>query len=402
MREDPAVPLAVTEGVKRLTSIDALRGIAALSVLGYHAVLRVTFLRPAGCPRWLTAAALPLSFGFIGVWLFFVISGFCIHMRSARAAAAGEKLEVEFWPFWKRRFRRLYPAYFAALLLYLGAMLVMHDRILRLDIPLHLLLIHNLSGATTHSINAAFWTLAVEEQLYLLYFALLALRTRMAWGWLLALLLLGRAGMMLLAAACDRYLHRPISAEAMALSQWFIWALGAISVEGWVGTVSLRPVWRDLRLAWLLLAAGGALEYLLQRGMVSGSARELVWYFRDPLLGVGCFVLVNRATALERAWSARRMWRALAGVGLFSYSLYLTHGLVVGYLRRWCATRFGWDPTTAVLVGPLVLAPASIAFAWMFFRLFERPFLTPAARGAANAAAIAAAPADPRRDTGPA
>ena len=51
-----------------------------------------------------------VHFAFAGIYLFFVISGFCIHLFWAKARAAGvEKPVIDFFTFWKRRVRRLYP-----------------------------------------------------------------------------------------------------------------------------------------------------------------------------------------------------------------------------------------------------------------------------------------------------
>ncbi len=50
------------------------------------------------------------------------------------------------------------------------------------DVVMHLLMLHNLDPHTCYSINGVFWTLAVEEQLYLAYFLLLFLRNRWGWG----------------------------------------------------------------------------------------------------------------------------------------------------------------------------------------------------------------------------
>ena len=66
----------------RLRSIDALRGIAALGVVFYHAVEQGNKLVPNNLLRYpVRLLQLGASFGYIGVFLFFVISGFCIHLQ---------------------------------------------------------------------------------------------------------------------------------------------------------------------------------------------------------------------------------------------------------------------------------------------------------------------------------
>src|ERR1700704_3539510 len=90
----------------RLQSIDALRGIAALGVVLYHAVWQSSNALPNNLFR----APVKLlqfvsSFGYIGVFLFFVISGFCIHLQWAKSRANQLPSSVKFGTFWRRRFR---------------------------------------------------------------------------------------------------------------------------------------------------------------------------------------------------------------------------------------------------------------------------------------------------------
>src|SRR5215217_6024249 len=104
----------------RLRGIDALRGVAALGVVLYHAVDQSKDVPSTSLFQYpLRVIQFASSLGYIGVFLFFVISGFCIHLQWARAKAAGMEPEVRFGPFWKRRIRRLYPPYIITLLLFL-------------------------------------------------------------------------------------------------------------------------------------------------------------------------------------------------------------------------------------------------------------------------------------------
>src|SRR5437868_13060771 len=96
---------------RRLMSIDALRGIAALAVLLSH----VPHLGELG-PRAAAWLFCPLDYGSRGVPLCLIISGFCIHLSVARQAAKGQGLSCDWAGFWRRRFRRLFPPYLAAIL----------------------------------------------------------------------------------------------------------------------------------------------------------------------------------------------------------------------------------------------------------------------------------------------
>jgi len=82
-----------SESLNRISSLDALRGLAALMVLVYHArgmfwvgftqIYREHGLRP-GFNAYLDYLFMPFSYGSLGVTLFFVLSGYCIHRRGAR------------------------------------------------------------------------------------------------------------------------------------------------------------------------------------------------------------------------------------------------------------------------------------------------------------------------------
>ena len=101
----------------RWERVDQLRGLAALAVVACHlsvsAYLRAPNLDGGPWP-WLRMI---LGFGYLGVPLFFVISGFCIHLPYARALAGDrEDAALPDWRrFFARRFWRLYPPYLGAL-----------------------------------------------------------------------------------------------------------------------------------------------------------------------------------------------------------------------------------------------------------------------------------------------
>ena len=101
---------------KRLASVDALRGAAALAVVLFH-----TNAIPGVDRRLLFGDAFDASvfFGKFGVWLFFVISGFCIHLQWVRSAVDPSIRPAGFVEFWKRRIRRLYPPYLVTLVFYI-------------------------------------------------------------------------------------------------------------------------------------------------------------------------------------------------------------------------------------------------------------------------------------------
>jgi peptidoglycan/LPS O-acetylase OafA/YrhL len=328
-----------------------------------------------------------LSYGNIGVFLFFVISGFCIHLRWA--GRDGDDRSPSFVAFWKRRIFRLYPPYLVALAIYV-ALDSTHrhlDSWFAFDVGLHLIMAHNLTGPTTYSLNLVFWTLAIEEQLYLLYFALLIMRRRWGWPVTVALCFGARVAWFVLALMLHRGFGLFLPVQESAAAQWFVWTLGAVSIEYALGHVRLPAFLTRLEVGLGLLLATCTLYKLEDPGGGTIGAK-LVWFFAPPLYGVAFFVVVNALTCPEVAGAAPAGWmRPWARVGIFSYSLYLVHELVVTYLRDLLVAEIG-RPDLKALLG-LTLIPAAMALGWGYYLLIERRFIRSPARVLTPAANLA-------------
>ncbi|HEU4869632.1 MAG TPA: acyltransferase [Pyrinomonadaceae bacterium] len=365
-----------------MLTLDAMRGGAALAVVTYHALGVAPQTATFGWESWLPQlAAYLVHYAFAGIYLFFVISGFCIHLHWAKARASGvEKPLINFKHFWKRRVRRLYPPYFVALALYL-VYLASKTPVFEItgayvwDVLLHLFMLHNLDPSTTYTINGAFWTLAVEEQLYLAYFLLLFLRIRYGWAKALWVCFSARVVWVILGHALSASLGFHIPVTEAAATNWFIWALGALSVEAALGLIKL-PAWCS-KLSFGGLALGCAMTLAQVLPMVDHVSwiHDIGWLVMHPAWGVGFFILVNYAVAAEQRWRrVPRLIPALASIGLISYSLYLTHSFV---LMHWY--WFGFTQWHVRSIALVITMPLSVVFAYLFFRLCERPFMTSAA-----------------------
>jgi len=370
----------------RLRGIDALRGGAALGVVLYHEVGAKPYPQSKAIWNWFFAPVWAASsFGYAGVFLFFVISGFCIHLQWAKRRLVEDDVRLAFKPFWKRRIWRLYPPYLIALFIYLavsGFTTEFHFTALYIrDLTLHLLMLHNFDARTTYSINGVFWTLAIEEQLYLAYFLLLFLRNRLGWTRTLLICAATRVGWLFLVWGVHHSVGLNIPLSEGAASHWFTWALGALAGEGALGVVAL-PKWcsrASIGLLALLSAVG--LTQILPQIESHRILHDSAWLLLHPLWGVAFFVIVNCLVVAEKKWRQTlrtpTIVRGLASIGVFSYSVYLTHELVLMEAYRF--ERLGLSDT---LVAIAVMTPATVLFAWIFFLCCERPFLTtPLAHG---------------------
>ncbi|HJU44171.1 MAG TPA: acyltransferase [Vicinamibacterales bacterium] len=354
----------------RLRSIDFLRGLAALAVAFGHALTAAPY-DFAG--RWFEQLCLHVMWIAInGIPLFFVVSGFCIHLGQVRHGST-----FQFGAFWRRRLWRLYPTYFVALLASIALLLLMwasgtSEEMLDMypeprpawigfDFILHALMLHGLYPAFDQGAgNPSLWTLAREEYLYLMYPALLALRPRVAWYTLAALLaalsVVFQYGLTRLVTTSEANWLLLYSAPAL----WIQWHLGVVAADAYRGAIRLPAFWRQARWVpvWMLLG------YLFKPGTV--------------FLGLAFFTAVNACAhrEAEGRWPSHGIVGAISRVGLWSYSLYLIHFPVLTIALA--ASRLVVsDVGVAGFVARAVLLTAISCIAGrLLFELVERHFVT--------------------------
>ncbi len=220
-----------------LKKIDAVRAIAILLVFIFHAQSRlfpnygITSYDANGIIEATTFRDYvlnfsPIAFGWSGVELFLIISGFLIHYGYLSHA------ESFTWKnFFSKRFWRIYPPYMLILVFicfnrkakFLYSMTGLKQFLT------HVFLVHNFTDSMFFTLNGSFWSLALEAQLYLLYPAFLFFRKRMGvrkafWG---------LVAFSILCNVIGQVLHIGYSfAYSWSIMQfWFIWAGGAYLAE---------------------------------------------------------------------------------------------------------------------------------------------------------------------------
>jgi peptidoglycan/LPS O-acetylase OafA/YrhL len=347
---------------QRLAGLDGIRGLAALYVVVNHVFLRAFPGYPADhAPFW----AGWLIYGRFAVAVFIVLSGFSLALSPARHGWRLDGLSQ----FARRRARRILPAYWAALAFSLAvAWLIVpqpgHGVPDAKSVLINGLLVQNIVGA--HSPNAAFWSMAVEAQLYLLFpLLLLIVRRRSALVMLATVtLVVGAVGIFgpLISRLDTFVIQSPPDLAAL-------FAVGILSA-GIVGASTARRSWPW---PWLALAAAvPVLATIWWQGSV-WTLDHLFWV--DIALGpaIACLLAglaTGRPAPLLRLLDAR----PIHSLGSSSYSLYLTHApIVVIVYDRIVAGRVRQGVPAFVVSLALVL-PLTIVFARVFASVFETPF----------------------------
>lgn len=353
--------------------VDALRGIAALGVVLYHArgLLYVGGARTLGSGLDLSLrtveaiVTLPFRFGFLGVPLFFVLSGYCIHLRNAAALKDDPARRLDLGAFAAKRLWRIYPVYLIALGFSALVDAWLAQRGIRVppaesQTPGALLAsLLTLQGyvAPQYTTNAVFWTLAMEVHLYALYPLLYRISRR--FGPRTVLGVTGFASLAYILATTQLDLegwfpHRSVRGPVF-LPYWFTWAFGFYIAEAQVGRA--RPLPR----ARTLMIAGGALG-LATYGAGFVYLAELGWAF-------ACAGLLWVCLRRPRESRHPRTFAALVGAGRISYSLYAMHVPALFLLAAVIAPQGQrFEHVWPLFLGCVV----SVVVAWASYHLVER------------------------------
>ncbi|NMO01284.1 acetyltransferase [Gordonia sp. TBRC 11910] len=385
--ESQPEPVRGPGGIRRVLALDGLRGIAVISVVVYHCFGNV------------------MRGGYLGVDIFFVLSGFLITSLLVREFGATGTTSLS--GFWRRRARRILPAAITVLLVGTAAAGLIGGDVAVQLVPQFLSSLffvnnweqiaesHSYFADTTPQIFMHYWSLAIEEQFYvvwpLVFFGVMwllrkqKLRVRL-WGAAALAVGLGAASATAMALlydsatdpsriyfGTDTHAFGLLAGAALAL---LVTSATADVEHSWPGAPRGRRVeiasWTIATLAFVTLVVAlfalpdtAALTYL--GGLVGASLLTAVVIF-SALGGTGPIVWVLRLDALR--WFGAR-----------SFSLYLWHWPIMVFARnllggdgpddlRWP----GW------LVGAIAVIVA-LALSELSYRYIETPFRRRGLRG---------------------
>lgn len=303
-----------------------MRGLAVLLVLWYH-IWEISWL-PAPVPwaQWIPET------GFIGVHIFFFLSGFVIVYPFVRAARHGEP-EPTWGHFYWRRFLKIEPSYLLSIVVAYAigfAAVVRYATTPWQELLTHLLFIHTWWPQTYGTINGVLWTLALEVEFYAIFPLIWWCFKRRAWitgAAMIAMALVWRihardccahTSMTLMVENLPGYLD--IFACGM-LSAWIFVRFGkTVRSSRASAAMPLVALCGAAALVWLLL---GMYEHRLVKDWEV--ALQIV---TRPLYGV-TFAAIALGLLAAPPWASRILDNApMRFLGIISYNLYLYHQMI--------------------------------------------------------------------------
>ena len=344
---------------ERLLELDGLRGLAALAVALYHFNGELAVLIRQHWPIWISDV---MSFGYLGVAVFFALSGYAIS-SSLRGSSITTLFAMKYAA---RRVLRLDPPYWLSLLVALALAfakaLVFPDMHLTLPgagcLAGHLFYVQGFLGCA--NLIDIYWTLCYEVQFYLFLLCVLAVGQKIA-------MMQGKSAcdageihicacvITIVASIAIRWKFLPVDVVGLALDAWCMFGMGCLAYWSVSRRLARWGLALVIAVTVLLWQIGGRHDLNIAVG--AGVSILLLSFSRFPNLGVAL-----RAAPLQH-------------LGKTSYSLYLFHGIigwsVIALLMRWFLAEHAgpWGTFLVFLSGVL----SSILCAEIVFRFVEAP-----------------------------
>jgi peptidoglycan/LPS O-acetylase OafA/YrhL len=372
----------------RYESLDLWRGLACLMIVLVHGALYADAYPPGERPEadgaGLLAADLVSRLAY-GVHLFFVISGYCI----AATADSTRRKSGASLNYFKRRFRRIFPPYWAALALSLAGVVLLAALGLpavltdgegtipppwdltpsqwlgNLTLTEHWR--HHLFGSEENKILGPSWTLCYEEQFYVVCGLILLAAPRRFF--------LGAAVVTALTACLTplAFVDAGFSIRGFFFDgRWLLFATGVL-VYYHVNYATASGRRCILGFLGLCLISALALRY----GLLLNGTREQKEHAFEFVVGSGFALVLIGLHRWDRALTRAPLLAPVAFCGTMCYSLYLIHWPVSKAICHTLWLNGLRGPWPTLLIAMPLAAVASILASWVFYLLVERRFLNP-------------------------
>ena len=373
-------------GPHRLAAVDGLRGIAILLVVLYHLWL-VSWYAPHLTVAGHDFDSTPFAAtGFLGVELFFFISGFCLFYPYAQTLFDGRRRQT-LREFTWRRFIKIVPSYVLVMVVLVAAgdaigVRTWTDAVRH--VGLHLIFLHTWFGDTYGSIAGVLWSLGVEVQFYAMFPVLCWLAMRYPLPTFAAMFLEALGYRIFFAQ--DPAVIGPRISQVFAVLDLF----GAGMLAAYLNRALSRrlPRLAKQRVVWTLVAIVALVAFAVaMRGLYAGmtSSSNFVLYderwriYNRSLLALAFCVTTVGSLAAFGLWQ-RLLGNAVLGfLSTISYNLYLWHQVVADWMADHhvprAATPNPHDDPAYATAAFVVHGSAALVIATVVTYAFERPLL---------------------------
>ena len=364
-------PLAgVVAGPERhIPALDGIRGLAVLLVLVFH----IFQFEPAPQQTLLRLGYSATRFGQTGVDLFFVLSGFLITgiLLDTKASARF------FVNFYGRRTLRIFPLYYGVLVLFLLVL----PRVLSTPLP-GIGSVWLWTFSTNFALSAGhdgglvghFWTLAIEEQFYLVWPLVVYCLSRAN---LIRICVISLAAAAVLRVVVESYGMSSFMLTPCRIDTLLLGALLALAARSPLGQ-------KDWSASAVVVAVAVAMVALPLCVTMSGSGSVWLPAVKYPMIGVFYAALLVIGVSAHPGSLAGRLLNLgpLRSLGKYSYGIYVYHPpIIIGTAHLF--ERAAWSSPALEAFGAWFLAlkiglifAASFAAAWLSWHLYEKRFLT--------------------------
>ena len=354
-------------------AVDVLRGFAALSVVVYHFIehFNWTAFPTSGPLLWFRA-------GWMGVDLFFVISGFVVGLSAFSEIDRCGSWHFQ-WPFFARRVVRITPLHYLTMLVFV--VFISPELLFTnfwANLTSHLLFVHNLNFNLHGAINGSNWSLATEMQFYVLML-FVAPWIKVGRWWVIATVFIGiawlwRYGVTLFVSPSDLLWPFPIFIAATQLpgmlDEFVAGLLLARLVRSEKGEklLTVRFSYGSVQVAFLALAV-----------IVTTVAVSIYWRYASfwnyplmvtmwrSLLAIAFALILLFTISIKLTGITRKMLSPLFYLGTISYGIYLWHLPVLLSLKRLTSI----SPSVALALG----FGLTCTFASLSWHFFEQPLI---------------------------
>ncbi len=341
---------------KSLISIDILRAIAALGVFSYHQHICFLIAKYTG----ISGIGQIDDFGAeFAVPLFFLISGYCIHLSNLKYITEHKSLPLK--EYYRRRFLRIYPPYLVALAFSISVNYFTYQNLPSLtDILVHIFVLQGFTIPYFNTINVVLWTISIEIAFYIIYPVFYYIRLKYS---------LNKALLFSLLISCISIGYfstkeiLPLPQHYCVFNLWFAWCSGAYLADKAAFNAADLKKSIFIALYLVIVAVFFAIHFIPNKlPIIYNQLNILIW--TGPLV-----FITSKDGWLIKHYSL--FTKLVAGIGLSSYSLYLLHEPLIA-LKNFLGHRF--LPANLQLAGITIGIIIIPIICWYSFKYIEKPF----------------------------